>query len=414
MPRAFVVFLLAALAAATAPLAGAADSPPAPKPLTRVAPDYPEQAWLRGIDGRVTTLLTIDAKGHVAATKALVEDPKEFGFAEAAATALRQWVFPAGQAGNYKVAIKFDYQPPDGFTPEAAALPEANVVREVLPHRRRSNDGGDSGHEAPPSFTRARVVVAVRVGDDGEVVDARILQDYPTIDGLGPDIVDNIDDWEFAPGKPGLYRLTVDYDAKAGLTAEERDLPGAPKPIERVHPKYPKEGLEQNLNGVAVIVVTINTDGTVAKTRVAQEQPPGYGFGEAAAKAVTQWVFPSGSGGIYTVTFQFSVSDMAAGRDTPSTIAVEADKLPPAPEPSSRHYVDYPSAAKEQGVEGWADLGAQIDEKGRVANLGVLAESPAGMGFGKAAYDSVRRWRFRGTPVGAYRIHVEFKLDVEH
>lgn len=62
--------------------------------------------------------------------------------------------------------------------------------------------------------------------------------------------------------------------------------------------------------------------------------------------------------------------------------------------------------------EGSADIAVQMNRNGQVTHAGLISETPKGAGFGRAAYDAVIQWRWSDeVPEGAYRVHVEFKVN---
>jgi len=97
----------------------------------------------------------------------------------------------------------------------------------------------------------------------------------------------------------------------------------------------------------------------------------------------------------------------------PGTNGVTAPELVPG----SRVPPTYPEKAREEGVEGKAILQVVICGDGTVSDLRVLRETPAGYGFGRAAVEAVRRWRYRpatrnGEPVAVYfTVVVNFGKD---
>jgi protein TonB len=85
--------------------AGTVDQPP--RPLERMAPEYPSRARARGIEGRVTVSLHIDANGRV--TDARVLDASPAGvFDDAALSAVRRWSFEPAQYEGRAVAIRVE------------------------------------------------------------------------------------------------------------------------------------------------------------------------------------------------------------------------------------------------------------------------------------------------------------------
>lgn len=53
----------------------------------------------------------------------------------------------------------------------------------------------------------------------------------------------------------------------------------------------------------------------------------------------------------------------------------------------------YPPEARSSKVEGWVELGMQVDEDGNVTHAEVLSSRPAGV-FDDAAMAAVMQWRY--------------------
>jgi len=76
----------------------------------------------------------------------------------------------------------------------------------------------------------------------------------------------------------------------------------------------------------------------------------------------------------------------------------------------------YPEAARRAGVEGTVVLSALITARGDVESIEVVRESRPGLGFGEAAVQAVRTWKYRpgsfdGRPVAVMlTVVVEFRL----
>lgn len=274
------------------------------RPITRVSPDYPADAFEKEVAGRVKAWLVVDDDGDVTDVEIISESPTGFGFAEAARDAFAEWTYPGNAAGRYRASFTFEIVPLE-LTPEEAALSLA----------------------APPTAT-----------------------------------------------------------AWARMPAGARD---------------------SGVAGQATVVATIDEKGNVESVRIAKQSPPGYGFGEAARDAVLHYEFRPGPRSVWATTIDFSFYDP----DGTAEMAMPEGELPAAPTPRRAGSPEYPYKARGEGVEGWADLGVQIDKRGRITHAAVLAEQPLGYGFGKSAYKSLSWWRFDDTRPGTYRLRVEFKLD---
>ena len=123
--------------------------------------------------------------------------------------------------------------------------------------------------------------------------------------------------------------------------------------------------------------------------------------------SVLHYEFKPGPRSVWATTIKFRFYDP----DGTAEMAMPDGELPLAPPPRRAGALEYPYKAREERIEGWADLGIQIDKRGRITHAAVLAEQPQGYGFGKSAYKSLSWWRFDDTRPGTYRLRVEFKLD---
>lgn len=85
--------------------ASTVDQPP--RPIERVAPEYPSRARARGIEGVVTVSLHIDANGRVTDARVLDASPPGV-FDEAALSAVRRWSFEPAQYEGRAVAIRVE------------------------------------------------------------------------------------------------------------------------------------------------------------------------------------------------------------------------------------------------------------------------------------------------------------------
>ncbi len=72
-----------------------------PRPMQRVAADYPARARAKGVEGRVRLSLLINEYGQIERVKVLDAEPRGQGFEEAAKQSVKQWSFePATYQGE--------------------------------------------------------------------------------------------------------------------------------------------------------------------------------------------------------------------------------------------------------------------------------------------------------------------------
>lgn len=89
-----------------------------PKPLMQVPPTYPEAEQKAGIGGTATALVTVDVTGHVVDIR-IAKSSRNRALDLAAVSAIRQWVFEAGDTAS-SFLIPVEFTPPT--QPEGALL----------------------------------------------------------------------------------------------------------------------------------------------------------------------------------------------------------------------------------------------------------------------------------------------------
>jgi len=248
----------------------------------------------------------------------------------------------------------------------------------------------DYPETAAPAGVGGKVKLELAVDDKGFVTAAKILSEEPLGFGFGDAALSAGRRWTFQPGKPGTFRITMNFAPSDRAAIDFANLPQA-RPVSRVQPHYPEAAGRAGVNGSARIAVSIASDGTVAQTWVALEAPTGYGFGKAADQAVRNWKFAPGAPGLYVVEVHFQITDEPAG--------VHWADLKPLPEPIHRVAIRPPRAAA-----GHVRLAVSLADDGSVAEAAIVTEEPAG--FGKAAREAVLLWRFEPGHAGVYRLNL--------
>lgn len=281
----------------------AAELPKAPKPVKRVLPEYPPAADAAQINGLVTLALTIDDDGEVDDVDVLKETPPGQHFAEAAVKAVEQWRFAKGAPGRFQVTLQFEYVPPD-LTEDEAGLPGAPPPtrrRGTLRYPRQALSAGMAGD----------VDIVVTIDPAGRVAEARVREEMPPGYGFADAALAYVRQWEFPPGGPGIYTITIRFRMEGGkperpnaVAMNLSELIPAPPPISRVEPKYPEAAKAKGISGDVVIAVQINSRGRVTHGGVLSETPAGMKFGDAAFAAVIQWRFDTPEGA-YRVDVHF-------------------------------------------------------------------------------------------------------------
>ncbi len=253
---------------------------------------------------------------------------------------------------------------------------------------------------ARPPFPEGTAKVRLLVGADGFVSDVTLLSEAPEGLGFGAEAVLAARRWTFQPGHPGDYTITMRFLPPENATLDIDSLPKAPEPITRVAPEYPD--FQDDTNGYVKVAIDIAEDGHVNDAQVAVEMPPGKGFGDAALKAVKQWVFAPGQPGLYVVVVRFVIP----GSDPE---AVDWHDLPLLPDPVRRVEPKYPDAALKAGhtTGGDARLDVILLDDGSVGEAHIVDETPEDMGFGEAARNAILLWRFEPGQKGVFKIRLD-------
>jgi TonB family protein len=156
----------------------------------------------------------------------------------------------------------------------------------------------------------------------------------------------------------------------------------------------------------ATLALTLQIDaaGTIAAITINTETPPGQGLSDAATRVLTGWRFKPRRPGDYCLRFS-----LTAGNDTDPPVAEVTAPEPPAP--IIQTVPVYPPNALGDAVEGDVVLALDIAAGGAVSNVEVISETTTGYGFGQAAAETVRNWRFpRATKPGRYQLKMKFRL----
>lgn len=69
-----------------------------------------------------------------------------------------------------------------------------------------------------------------------------------------------------------------------------------PQPVSKPAPNYPRRAIEREKEGKAVVSISIDTSGNVVSVTLVSEDPPGWGFGDAAVNGVRRWKYRPYSG----------------------------------------------------------------------------------------------------------------------
>ena len=167
-----------------------------------------------------------------------------------------------------------------------------------------------------------------------------------------------------------------------------------PRILYRPSPVYPEGAYVTRTRGRVDMSLVVDTLGVTRGVKVLHEDPPGMGFGEAAAEAVGQWVWEPATMDGVPVEMGWQVGllfDPSRSERIPALAALAHRTQCPPPE------------GFDPGAEGGALLLVRISADGAPDSVMVIRESPAGAGLGQAAKECVKSWRWsQGMPSQAY------------
>lgn len=291
-----IVFALTVLAS-LAPVPALAEAP-VPEATARVAPIYPVTAESLGLKGAVKARVTVDGQGAVTAVDVLDEQPAGFDFGSAAVEALRQWSFQPGRPGRKIVTVNF--KPMDGSVgrdvEDFASVPQP--TKRVNPRYPA---------KAENRWSQGEAHLLLVIDGTGRPSDVRLLGELPEDFGFGESALKAARQWEFQPGRPGAYTLTVRFMIEGGKPGISwYDLKKAPDPTHRVEPVVPARAVEKDRTGRVKLAFATDSSGRVTTVRVVEERPKDFGFGDAAKAALSQWRFEGSPEAVYRLQMTIS------------------------------------------------------------------------------------------------------------
>lgn len=91
-----------------------------------------------------------------------------------------------------------------------------------------------------------------------------------------------------AAGLVATPRAELKLRQTAGVT-ESAVTDAAASPIVRVNPTMPRKATIEQVEGAVIVAFDIGPTGSTENVRILEEDPPAYGFGAAAVRAVKRW-----------------------------------------------------------------------------------------------------------------------------
>jgi TonB family protein len=197
--------------------------------------------------------------------------------------------------------------------------------------------------------------------------------------------------------------LAAALSLMAHAAARAADAPPPPPETRRIvatpnETPYPAAARLLNLPGKATLNCTAAADGALRGCKVAGEDPPDWGFGEAAmALAPAINIGPGAADRPAQVPIGFHLEPEEVAADpalkTPGFF-IPDKQIKWVERPAVMDFLlSYPAGAVNRKVEGFVALACRVTAEGRLDPCAVIAENPAGEGFDKAALTVATKFR---------------------
>lgn len=95
--------------------------------------------------------------------------------------------------------------------------------------------------------------------------------------------------------------VAVGTGGMENIIYEAGEVDEAARLLKEVQPKYPERAKKMGISGYVKVYLVVDVYGQISQARVLTSEPSGYGFEEAALKAVREWKFEPAKLGSYPV-----------------------------------------------------------------------------------------------------------------
>lgn len=85
--------------------------------------------------------------------------------------------------------------------------------------------------------------------------------------------------------------VSIDAESAENVVYEAGEVDEEARLLREIPPVYPERAKKMGLSGYVKVFLVIDSYGNIASAEVVSEDPPGYGFGNEALRAVRQWKF---------------------------------------------------------------------------------------------------------------------------
>jgi len=297
--------------------------------LRKVAPVYPPLARQARIQGTVVLRVIINKAGDVQDVNLFSGHPM---LAPAAMEAVRQSKYRPyivdGQAVEVETDIQVNFKLADDPPPAGVvgSIPGGVSIPPPMPGVPRAPEAvmrtlriKDVEATYPRAAIRQRiegiVVLDVLVDASGDVENATLISGHPT---LAPAAIEAVKQWRYKPymvdGAPGAVETTARLEFRVLQNGEDgiitelapaAKFPTAPETsspqrvrvsggvlqgllVRKVDPEYPPEARAQNIQGIVLLRVRIDKEGSVSRLDIVSGPPELH---DAAMEAVRLWKY---------------------------------------------------------------------------------------------------------------------------
>ena len=397
-----------------------AESQPIADPLWRTRPNdveihsaVPPKAIAKGVNGRVELRCIVQADGSFKNCAVILEDPPEFGFAQAALNLVSKYtVQPVARDGRPTAGRPLQW----GVLFISGTVPAAFTV--MSPVWAAAPSPGDL--EAARMATRSsdipdRLVFRCKIGPDGGLRDCRSVGPGDAAAALAAARVLLA---EFRVQEQQLRERYVE-GAAVELTIQWRPAHAPPAPISEptwersagitaYRAAFPAKATALGLTkGQVALDCLVNGQGALTDCHVTAETPVGAGFGDAALSLASDMkIAPWANDGLpsegrrvsFAVPFQKSFAATLSA-DAPLRLAPRS-RWRTTPSPADYARVLSPQA-KAAGKNGLADLQCTAEEDGALSDCAAVWEYPQDEGLGQSALQLSKLIRVGPPPGGA-------------
>lgn len=355
------------------------------------------------------------------------------------------------ETGNSGSVLTSDKLAPIEITPPANSpfIQETVHARETEQERVPILEVGKDGiaepiliHRVEPEMPPAAkvdkaegfVVLSALIGPDGGIESVQVLEESNPGFGFGEASITAITQWRFEPtlinGKPVRVRVKFstefshsnrhDSSAERGMSPVDQDRPievsgdvVKPKVSFSAPQHFPEKAKAERVSGSARIRLIIHADGRPEIDSVISENPPDYGFAEAAKEYLLAAEWTPARKGDKPVTVYFEITIVYALTD--SSPAGKPVEMGPGITPPSVQFMNaqpMPQKARILKRSGLVKLRLIVRKNGAWELDHLISEAPAEFGFADAAVEYLQSSIWKPATRNGVPLDVYFELTM--